>query len=60
MKIGLKEVDFLGLHIKQGYIIPQPHITEKISQFHDQLSSRKQILQFFRIINYAADHVQNL
>ena len=43
MKIGLEEVDFLGLHIKHGYIIPQPHISEKISQFHDQLSSRKQI-----------------
>lgn len=31
MKIGLDEVDFLGLHIKQGFIIPQSHITEKIS-----------------------------
>lgn len=31
MKIGLEEVDFLGLHIKQEYIIHQPHIAEKIS-----------------------------
>ena len=60
MKIGLDEVDFLGLHIRQGFIIPQPHITEKISQFPDQLSTRKQIQQFIGIINYAADHVQNL
>lgn len=28
MKIGLDEVDFLELHIKQGFIIPQPHIAE--------------------------------
>lgn len=41
MKIGLEAVDFLGLHIKQEYIIPQPHIVEKISQFLDQLSNRK-------------------
>ena len=60
MKIGLEEVDFLGLHIKHGYIIPQPHIIEKISQFPDQLSTRKQIQQFLGIINYAADCVQNL
>ena len=60
MKIGLDEIDFLGLHIKQGFIIPQPHIAEKISQFPDQLSTRKQIQQFLGIINYAADHVQDL
>ena len=51
---------FWGLHIKKGFIIPQPHITEKKSQFLDQLSTRKQIHQFLEIINYAADHVQNL
>ena len=60
MKIGLDEVDFLRLHIKQGFIIPHPHIAEKISQFPDQLSTRKQIQQFLGIINYAADHVQDL
>ena len=43
MKICLEEVDFLGLHIKYGYIIPQPHIVKKISQFSDQLSSKKKI-----------------
>lgn len=26
MKIGLEKVDFWGLHIKHGYVIPQPHI----------------------------------
>ena len=57
MKIGLNKVDFLGLHIKQGYIIPQSHIAEKIFQFPDQLSTRKKIQQFLRIINYIADHV---
>lgn len=60
MHIGLEEIDFLRLHIKNGHIIPQPYITEKISRFPDELSSRKQIQQFLGIINYAADHIQNL
>lgn len=40
-KIRLYEIDFLGLHIKNGHIIPQLHIAEKISQFLNELSSRK-------------------
>lgn len=43
MKIGLEEIGFLELHIKEGNIIPQPLIAEKISQFPNELSSKKQI-----------------
>lgn len=57
MKIRLKEIDFLGLHIKNGHIIPHLHIAKKKSQFPDELLSRKQIQQFFGIINYAVDYI---
>lgn len=43
MKISLEEINFLGLHIKYRHIIPQSYVIEKISQFPDELSSRKQI-----------------
>lgn len=43
MKIRLEEIDFLGLYIKEGHIIPQPHIAEKIFQFPEKLLGRKQI-----------------
>ena len=60
MQIRLEEIDFLGLHVKDGRIILQPHIVEKISQFLDELLSRKQIQQFLGIINYVTYHIQNL
>lgn len=60
IKIRLEEIDFLGLHIKEGHIILQPHIAEKIFQFFDKFSSRKQIQRFLGIINYAVDLIQNL
>lgn len=60
IKIRLEEIDFLRLHIKDGHIILQPHIVEKISQFINKLLSRKQIQRLLGIINYAVDLIHNL
>lgn len=59
IKIRLEEIGFLRLHIKEGHIILQPHIVEKISQFLNKLS-RKQIQRLLGIINYAVDFIHNL
>lgn len=36
MKLGIKNVDFLRLNIRNGSIISQGHIAQKIREFLDE------------------------
>ena len=43
MTIVTTEVDFLGLHLKDGQYVAQPHISQKLHNFPDSHLTRKQI-----------------
>ena len=59
-KIGLKEIEFLGLEINGEGIKMQPHILEKIQAFPDKLEDKKQLQRFLGTLNYASDFICNL
>lgn len=60
MKIGMKDVDFLGLKIRDGKINPQEHIAKKVQEFSDELTRRKHIQPFLGIGNYDAYYIPHL
>ena len=59
-KIGLKEIEFLGLEINGEGIKMQPHILEKIQAFPDKLEDKKQLPRFLGTLNYATNFICNL
>nr|KYP32765.1 polyprotein [Cajanus cajan] len=51
-EIGVKEVNFLGMHFAYGKYVPQPHIVERLPEFPEKDMTVKEIQQFLGIINY--------
>ncbi|OMO69072.1 ORF I polyprotein [Corchorus olitorius] len=60
MTIGTSEIDFLGMHLKEGKYVAQPHIGQALQDFPDENLTKKQIQQLLRIVNYMSDFLPNL
>ena len=60
MAVGLTEVDFLGMTIRNGAYVPQPHLAKELLRFPDENLTRTQIQQFLGIVNYLRDFVPRL
>ena len=58
--IGEPKIDFLGLIIDYEGIELQTHILEKIKNFLEKISDRKQLQRFLGILNYAKGFIENL
>ena len=58
--IGETKIYFLGLIIDYEGIELQTHILEKIKNFPEKLSERKQLQRFLGILNYAEGFIENL
>ncbi|KAL6205373.1 hypothetical protein ACLB2K_022633 [Fragaria x ananassa] len=51
------EIDFLGIHVKDGEIRLQDHIVKKISQFPDNIPDAKSLQRFLGVVNFARDFI---
>ncbi|KAK8556665.1 hypothetical protein V6N12_003062 [Hibiscus sabdariffa] len=60
MKIAQQEIEFLGMHLKEGKYHPGPHIAQELLKFPDENLSKKQILQFLWIVNYLRDFLPKI
>ncbi|KAK8526460.1 hypothetical protein V6N12_020931 [Hibiscus sabdariffa] len=60
MRINQREIEFLGMHLKEGKYHPGPHIVQELIKFLDKDLSKKQILQFLGIVNYLRDFVPKI
>ncbi|KAK9008527.1 hypothetical protein V6N11_075416 [Hibiscus sabdariffa] len=60
MKINQRQIEFLGMHFKEGKYHPGPHIAQELIKFPDKDLSKKQILQFLGIVNYLRDFVPKI
>ena len=58
MTIATTEVDFHGMHLKDGQYIAQPHIFQELHNFPDENLTRKQVQQFLGNINYVSEFIQ--
>ena len=52
-EIAKNQIEFLGLKINQKGIEMQPRICEKITNFPDHLTDRKQVKRFLGSLNYS-------
>nr|CAY56550.1 P194 protein [Rice tungro bacilliform virus] len=60
-KMFLKEVEYLGVEIKEGKISLQPHIVEKIKKFDkSKLSTLKGLQAYLGLLNYARGYIKDL
>ncbi|KAL4378433.1 hypothetical protein GQ457_02G038020 [Hibiscus cannabinus] len=60
MKINQREIEFLGMNLKDGRYHPGPHIAQELMKFPNENLSKKQILQFLGIVNYLRDFVPKI
>ncbi|KAK8487576.1 hypothetical protein V6N11_066561 [Hibiscus sabdariffa] len=60
MKINQQEIEFLGMHLKEGTYHPGPHIAQELIKFPDENLSKRQVLQFPGIVNYLRDFVPKI
>ncbi|KAL4318901.1 hypothetical protein GQ457_18G021790 [Hibiscus cannabinus] len=60
MKINQKEIEFLGMNLKEGKYQPGPHIAQELIKFPEKDLSKKQILQFLGIVNYLRDFIPKI
>ena len=51
------EIDFLGIHVKDGEIRLQEHIVKKIIQFPDYIPDAKSLQRFLGVVNFARDFI---
>ena len=58
--IGEPKIEFLRLLIDSEGIELQSHILEKIKDFPEKLTDRKQLQRFLGILNYAEGFIKNL
>ncbi|KAH9780741.1 hypothetical protein KPL71_008198 [Citrus sinensis] len=58
--IATDNVEFLGMIIKDGHYQPGKHIAQELLHFPDQQLSKRQIQQFFGIINYIRDFIPHV
>jgi ribonuclease HI len=59
IEICKEKINFLGHEIGEGKIYLQDHIAKKILQFSDAMNDKKVLQQFFRIVNYARNYINN-
>ncbi|KAH9716873.1 hypothetical protein KPL71_021611 [Citrus sinensis] len=55
--IAKESIDFLGMVITNGHYQPGPHIATELLKFPDTNLTKKQIQQFFGIVNYVRDFI---
>ena len=55
-----QEIEFLGLKIKDGEIVLQEHVLEKIEKFPDKIEDRKQLERFLGCLTYASYFIKDL
>ncbi|XP_040964598.1 uncharacterized protein [Gossypium hirsutum] len=60
MQTNKKDIEFLGMTIKNGKYQPLPHIAEELKRFPDSNLSQKQVQQFLGIVNYLRDFVSKI
>lgn len=60
MSIGKNNIDFLGLEIRSGRVMLQPHIIKTILTFPEDFKDIKTIQKFLGILNYARKYIPNL
>ena len=58
--VGESKIEFLGLIIDSEGIELQDHILEKIRDFPEKLTDRKQLQRFLGVLNYAEGFIKNL
>ncbi|KAL2486356.1 putative mitochondrial protein [Abeliophyllum distichum] len=58
--IGVPDINFLGMHIKDGQYSLQPHVGQELLKFPDTNLSKKEVQQFLGIVNYMADFIDHL
>eukprot|EP00257_Ricinus_communis_P017936 XP_015576507.1 uncharacterized protein LOC107261471 [Ricinus communis] len=58
--IGQQEIEFLGMHFKDGQYTYGPYLTKELDYFPDENLSVKQIHQFLGILNYVRDAIPHL
>nr|BAA01607.1 194K polypeptide [Rice tungro bacilliform virus]prf//1817177A capsid protein [Rice tungro bacilliform virus] len=60
-KMFLKEVEYLGVEIKEGKISLQPHIVNKIKKFDkNKLNTLKGLQAYLGLLNYARGYIKDL
>jgi len=59
-EIAKNQIEFLGLKTDQTGIEMQPHVSEKITNFPNQLTDRKQVERFLGCLNNISDFIPNL
>ncbi|KAL2486358.1 Reverse transcriptase domain-containing protein [Abeliophyllum distichum] len=60
MVIGVPEINFLGMQIKDGQYSLQPHVGQELLKFLDANLSKKKVQQFLGIVNYMVDFIDHL
>ncbi|XP_022854819.1 uncharacterized protein LOC111376123 [Olea europaea var. sylvestris] len=60
MIIAVFEIDFLGMHIKNGNYSLQPHIAEELLKFPNENLTKQQVQQFLGAINYMTNFFKQL
>lgn len=50
--IAQKEIEFLGMHFKDGFYYLGKHIAKELLKFSHENLYRKQVHQFLGIVNY--------
>ena len=60
MQFIQQTIEFLGVIIRDGKILLQPHISEKILTFPDKIEETKELQKFLGLLNYARPFIQNL
>ena len=60
MLLFQENIDFLGIHIREGRIQMQPHVLTKLSEFPDRLTDKHMIQRFIGILNYVHKYIPNL
>nr|GFC80955.1 hypothetical protein [Tanacetum cinerariifolium] len=60
MEVGVTTIQFLGMEISDGKYESQPHVSQELLKFPDELSSQKMIQQFLGLVDYMADFLPKL
>ena len=55
-----EKIEFLGFEVGINEINLQPHISRKITEYPDQLRTKKQIQGFLGLLNYASSYILDL
>ena len=56
----MSDIDFLGMHLKNGQYMAQPHITQALKDFLEDNLLKRQVQCFLGIVNYMSKFLPNL